>query len=187
MTFDLGCPVPVCRYQGRRSLLRWACCTAPKILAQAGWRRPRGACRRGDQRAPAEHPSRRARLVVGAAELAGRLQRGGRRDAANLWHARRRDRARHQARCAEGQYRHRLPSRDGRSDPEGGAGQQEGPAQAPEARDGRAESFCRDWFEQSGTAGNASRIKITPLAEMANFYRSGKLDPRIETHAAVAQ
>lgn len=47
-------------------------------------------------------------------------------------------------------------------------------------------AFCRDRFEQSGTAGNASRIKVTPLVEMANFYRSGKLDPRIETHAAVA-
>ena len=39
--------------------------------------------------------------------------------------------------------------------------------------------LCRDRFEQFGTAGNASRIKVVPLAEMARRYASGALDPRI--------
>ena len=48
-------------------------------------------------------------------------------------------------------------------------------------------ALCRDRFEQFGTAGNASKIKVTPMAEMAKLYRAGKLDPRIATHAAAAQ
>src|SRR6266576_568283 len=46
--------------------------------------------------------------------------------------------------------------------------------------------LCRDRFEQFGTAGNASKIKVVPLAEMAKRYRAGALDPRIGemTHAA---
>jgi len=39
--------------------------------------------------------------------------------------------------------------------------------------------LCRERFEQFGAAGNASRIKVIPLAEMAKRYRSGALDPRI--------
>ena len=39
--------------------------------------------------------------------------------------------------------------------------------------------LCRERFEQFGTAGNASKIKVIPLAEMAKRYRSGALDPRI--------
>ncbi|WP_207478743.1 class II fructose-bisphosphate aldolase [Arenibaculum pallidiluteum] len=37
--------------------------------------------------------------------------------------------------------------------------------------------LCRDRFEQFGAAGNASRIKVLPMAEMARRYRSGMLDP----------
>jgi fructose-bisphosphate aldolase class II len=46
--------------------------------------------------------------------------------------------------------------------------------------------LCHERFEQFGTAGHASRIKVVPLAEMARRYRSGALDPRIGemTHAA---
>jgi fructose-bisphosphate aldolase, class II len=45
--------------------------------------------------------------------------------------------------------------------------------------------LCRDRFEQFGTAGNASRIKMIPLPEMARRYRSGALDPQIgEMNAA---
>jgi fructose-bisphosphate aldolase, class II len=40
--------------------------------------------------------------------------------------------------------------------------------------------LCRERFEQFGTAGNASRIKPIPLAEMARRYRSGALDPKID-------
>ncbi len=39
--------------------------------------------------------------------------------------------------------------------------------------------LCRERFEQFGAAGNASRIKVIPLAEMAKRYRSGALDPRV--------
>ena len=46
------------------------------------------------------------------------------------------------------------------------------------------EDLCRDRFERFGTAGNASRIKVIPMDEMAARYASGVLDPRIS--AAVA-
>jgi fructose-bisphosphate aldolase class II len=39
--------------------------------------------------------------------------------------------------------------------------------------------LCRERFEQFGTAGHASQIRVIPLAEMARRYRSGALDPRI--------
>lgn len=39
--------------------------------------------------------------------------------------------------------------------------------------------LCRDRFEQFGTAGNAHKIRVLPLSEMAGRYRSGNLDPQI--------
>jgi fructose-bisphosphate aldolase class II len=47
--------------------------------------------------------------------------------------------------------------------------------------------LCRERFEQFGTAGNASRIKVIPLAEMARRYRSGSLDPRIGSMVDAAE
>ena len=44
--------------------------------------------------------------------------------------------------------------------------------------------LCRDRFEAFGTAGNASKIKVVPMDEMAKRYASGKLDP--QTAAAKA-
>jgi fructose-bisphosphate aldolase class II len=44
--------------------------------------------------------------------------------------------------------------------------------------------LCRDRFEQFGTAGNASKIKVIPLAEMAKRYRSGALDVGVTANAA---
>jgi fructose-bisphosphate aldolase class II len=41
------------------------------------------------------------------------------------------------------------------------------------------EALCRARFEQFGTAGNASKIKVIPLDEMANRYATGGLDPRV--------
>jgi len=38
---------------------------------------------------------------------------------------------------------------------------------------------CKDRLEQFGTAGNAGKIKIVPIAEMAKRYASGVLDPQI--------
>jgi fructose-bisphosphate aldolase class II len=46
--------------------------------------------------------------------------------------------------------------------------------------------LCRDRFEQFGTAGNASRIRVIPLSEMAKRYRSGALDPQIGKITAAA-
>jgi fructose-bisphosphate aldolase class II len=39
--------------------------------------------------------------------------------------------------------------------------------------------LCRDRFERFGTAGNASKITVIPLDEMAKRYASGALDPQI--------
>ena len=39
--------------------------------------------------------------------------------------------------------------------------------------------LCRERFEQFGTAGQASKIKVLPLAAMAKRYASGALDPVI--------
>jgi fructose-bisphosphate aldolase class II len=39
--------------------------------------------------------------------------------------------------------------------------------------------LCRERFEQFGTAGNASKIRVVPLDEMARRYAAGKLDPHI--------
>jgi fructose-bisphosphate aldolase class II len=47
--------------------------------------------------------------------------------------------------------------------------------------------LCRERFEQFGTAGHASGIKVVPLAEMAKRYRSGALDPRIGEMAGAAE
>lgn len=38
---------------------------------------------------------------------------------------------------------------------------------------------CAERFDAFGTAGNASKIKIIPLSEMAKRYASGTLDPRL--------
>ena len=47
--------------------------------------------------------------------------------------------------------------------------------------------LCRERFEQFGTAGHASQIKVVPLAEMAKRYRSGALDPRVGGMADAAE
>jgi fructose-bisphosphate aldolase class II len=44
--------------------------------------------------------------------------------------------------------------------------------------------LCRDRFERFGTAGNASKIKVIPMDEMAKRYAAGKLDPEIATARA---
>ena len=38
---------------------------------------------------------------------------------------------------------------------------------------------CKQRYEEFGTAGQASKIKPVPLAEMAKRYAAGKLDPHI--------
>ncbi|MGP9813550.1 class II fructose-bisphosphate aldolase [Rhodopseudomonas palustris] len=47
--------------------------------------------------------------------------------------------------------------------------------------------LCRLRFEQFGTAGNASKIKVIPLSEMAKRYKSGALDPQIGQVARAAE
>lgn len=45
--------------------------------------------------------------------------------------------------------------------------------------------ICRARFEAFGTAGNASRIKVLPMSEMARRYARGELDPgRMVSRAA---
>nr|WP_295463615.1 class II fructose-bisphosphate aldolase [Mesorhizobium sp.] len=44
--------------------------------------------------------------------------------------------------------------------------------------------LCRVRFEAFGTAGNASRIKVIPMDEMARRYAKGLLDPNIATARA---
>ena len=41
------------------------------------------------------------------------------------------------------------------------------------------QAICKERFEQFGTAGNAAKIRVIPLAEMAQRYAKGELDPRI--------
>ncbi len=42
------------------------------------------------------------------------------------------------------------------------------------------EAVCIDRFERFGCAGQASKIKVIPLAEMATRYASGDLDPMVK-------
>ena len=44
--------------------------------------------------------------------------------------------------------------------------------------------LCRDRLERFGTAGNASKIKVIAMDEMAKRYAAGKLDPQIATAKA---
>jgi fructose-bisphosphate aldolase class II len=44
--------------------------------------------------------------------------------------------------------------------------------------------LCHDRFEAFGTAGNASKIKVIPMDEMAKRYAAGKLDPQTATAKA---
>ncbi|TCD13390.1 class II fructose-bisphosphate aldolase [Oricola cellulosilytica] len=46
------------------------------------------------------------------------------------------------------------------------------------------EKLCRHRFEAFATAGNASKIKIIPMDEMATRYASGRLDPATATARA---
>ncbi|MBI3452831.1 MAG: fructose-bisphosphate aldolase class II [Rhodospirillales bacterium] len=41
------------------------------------------------------------------------------------------------------------------------------------------QKICEERYEQFGTAGKASKIKVVALADMASRYRAGSLDPRI--------
>ena len=41
------------------------------------------------------------------------------------------------------------------------------------------EDLCRDRFERFGTAGNASKIKVTDMYTMAAAYAAGQFDPQI--------
>jgi fructose-bisphosphate aldolase class II len=43
---------------------------------------------------------------------------------------------------------------------------------------------CRQRFEAFGTAGNASKIKVIPMSEMATLYAKGVLDPKEPARAA---
>ena len=44
--------------------------------------------------------------------------------------------------------------------------------------------LCRDRLERFGTAGNASKIKVVSMDEMARRYAAGRLDPHVRTARA---
>ncbi len=46
---------------------------------------------------------------------------------------------------------------------------------------------CRDRFEAFGTAGNASKIKVMPMSDMAKRYASGALDPKSGANLRAAE
>ncbi|MCD0420535.1 class II fructose-bisphosphate aldolase [Rhodopseudomonas sp. BR0M22] len=46
---------------------------------------------------------------------------------------------------------------------------------------------CKLRFEQFGTAGNAGKIKVVPMSEMAKRYKAGALDPQIGQVARAAE
>jgi fructose-bisphosphate aldolase class II len=48
------------------------------------------------------------------------------------------------------------------------------------------QALCRDRFEQFNTAGKASRIKTISLAQMAQRYASGALDPQLGNSQSAA-
>ncbi len=41
------------------------------------------------------------------------------------------------------------------------------------------QKLCETRYEQFGTAGHASKIKVVPLSEMAKRYKEGSLDPKV--------
>ena len=45
-------------------------------------------------------------------------------------------------------------------------------------------ALCRQRFEQFRTAGNAARIRIVPMDDMAKRYAAGKLDPQLASARA---
>ena len=46
------------------------------------------------------------------------------------------------------------------------------------------EKVCADRFDAFGTSGQADKIKIIPISEMADRYASGSLDPVVGTAKA---
>ena len=51
----------------------------------------------------------------------------------------------------------------------------------------RPQEICRQRFEQFGTAGNASKIKVLPMSAMAKRYASGSLDPQLSLRRTAAE
>ncbi|HUB63785.1 MAG TPA: class II fructose-bisphosphate aldolase [Methylocella sp.] len=49
------------------------------------------------------------------------------------------------------------------------------------------QEVCRQRFEQFGTAGNASKIKVLPMSAMARRYASGSLDPQLNVRRSAAE
>jgi len=48
-------------------------------------------------------------------------------------------------------------------------------------------ALCKQRFEEFGTAGNASKIKVLPLSAMAKRYAGGELDPVIQSNGQAAR
>uniref|UniRef100_A0A0N4ZJH6 LigA n=1 Tax=Parastrongyloides trichosuri TaxID=131310 RepID=A0A0N4ZJH6_PARTI len=105
------------RVQRRRHAPRHR--NGPLVRRLAGRRSPSHERDRRDPQAPAQHPPGDARLLVGAAGPAGHHQPVRRPDASDLGRAGRGNPARHQARRAQDQHRHRQPHGHDRRHPHG--------------------------------------------------------------------
>ena len=134
-----------------------------------------------DSQAPAAHAPGDARQLVGAQRTAGHRERVRRQAEAHLGRAHRRDSARHPQRRAQDQRRHRQPPGHDRRHPQGACGRQ------PEKFDPRdymkpaREAMAKvvaERMTEFGQAGHAGDYTPIPISEMAEGYRSGKLDTR---------
>ena len=105
-----------------------------------------------------------------------------RQDAPDLGRAGRGNPARHQARRAQDQHRHRQPHGDDRRDPQGlheKPGEFDPRKYLKPAMEAMTK-LCKQRLQEFGTAGQASKIKrVLTTAEMAKRYAKGELDPKI--------
>jgi ketose-bisphosphate aldolase len=146
---------------------------------------------------PAQHPPGDARLVQRSAGPAGHHQPVRRRDAPDLGRAGRRDPARHQARRAQDQCRHRQPHGHHRRDPQG-ARREAGrvrPARLSEARQGSHAQGLPGPLRRVRLGRHADKIKAavdrpwpsaTPPASWTPSFGGGRLRTAVFSEATEA-
>ena len=113
------------------------------------------------------------------------VQRVRRRDAADLGRAGRGDRARHPPRRAQGQHRHRLPHGDDRRSSARSRRENRGefdPRKFLKPAMDALRELCRERFEQFGTAGHASKIKVDAAGRDGAALRRRRARPADRRH-----
>ena len=161
-----------------------------QVHAQADRRCARDERHRGDPQADSQHPSRDARLLVGAEGpdrhhqrvMAARCQRPtacrSKRSSAAFKHGVRKVNIDTDLRlAATGAIRKVLATT---RKPNSIRANISSPPSPPCSRS------VKDRYEQFGTAGHASKIKVIPAAEMAKRYAKGELDPKVTPAKAAA-